>query len=295
MNARMSCLISLSTECWISRGLCAAVLSLSVFSVAYAQTEPDVEGVQKPLWEAGLAGFGLTGPAYPGAEDDVGRALALPWFIYRGPVWRAAGGTIGARVAKNAFAEFDIGLGGALRASSEDVNVREGMPDLGFLLEFGPRAKLNLARPSQESAVRLELPLRGVFEFNSGVYYRGLAFEPKLTYDNRDLGRGWGFSGSVGLIYGDQTFNQYLYGVPSQYATTSRSAYTAKAGLITPRAQLTLSHKLNEDVRMFAFTRTDFAGKGVNSSSPLHLQDQGTSVGAGLIWTLGRSSQMVSD
>lgn len=291
----MSCLISLSTECWISRGLCAAVLSLSVFSVAYAQTEPDVEGVQKPLWEAGLAGFGLTGPAYPGAEDDVGRALALPWFIYRGPVWRAAGGTIGARVAKNAFAEFDIGLGGALRASSEDVNVREGMPDLGFLLEFGPRAKLNLARPSQESAVRLELPLRGVFEFNSGVYYRGLAFEPKLTYDNRDLGRGWGFSGSVGLIYGDQTFNQYLYGVPSQYATTSRSAYTAKAGLITPRAQLTLSHKLNEDVRMFAFTRTDFAGKGVNSSSPLHLQDQGTSVGAGLIWTLGRSSQMVSD
>ena len=291
----MSCLISLSTECWISRGLCAAVLSLSVFSVAYAQTEPDVEGVQKPLWEAGLAGFGLTGPAYPGAEDDVGRALALPWFIYRGPVWRAAGGTIGARVAKNAFAEFDIGLGGALRASSEDVNVREGMPDLGFLLEFGPRAKLNLARPNQESAVRLELPLRGVFEFNSGVYYRGLAFEPKLTYDNRDLGRGWGFSGSVGLIYGDQTFNQYLYGVPSQYATTSRSAYTAKAGLITPRAQLTLSHKLNEDVRMFAFTRTDFAGKGVNSSSPLHLQDQGTSVGAGLIWTLGRSSQMVSD
>jgi outer membrane scaffolding protein for murein synthesis (MipA/OmpV family) len=275
--------------------LSSAVLSLSVFSVAYAQTEPDVEGVQKPLWEAGLAGFGLTGPAYPGAEDDVGRALALPWFIYRGPVWRAAGGTIGARVAKNAFAEFDIGLGGALRASSEDVNVREGMPDLGFLLEFGPRAKLNLARPSQESAVRLELPLRGVFEFNSGVYYRGLAFEPKLTYDNRDLGRGWGFSGSVGLIYGDQTFNQYLYGVPSQYATTSRSAYTAKAGLITPRAQLTLSHKLNEDVRMFAFTRTDFAGKGVNSSSPLHLQDQGTSVGAGLIWTLGRSSQMVSD
>ena len=291
----MSCLISLSTEWWFSRGLSSAVLSLSVFSVAYAQTEPDVEGVQKPLWEAGLAGFGLTGPAYPGAEDDVGRALALPWFIYRGPVWRAAGGTIGARVAKNAFAEFDIGLGGALRASSEDVNVREGMPDLGFLLEFGPRAKLNLARPSQESAVRLELPLRSVFEFNSGVYYRGLAFEPKLTYDNRDLGRGWGFSGSVGLIYGDQTFNQYLYGVPSQYATTSRSAYTAKAGLITPRAQLTLSHKLNEDVRMFAFTRTDFAGKGVNSSSPLHLQDQGTSVGAGLIWTLGRSSQMVSD
>ena len=266
-----------------------------VFTFSHAQSEPNVEGVQKPLWEAGLAGFGLTGPAYPGAADDVARGLVLPWFVYRGPVWRAAGGTVGARVAKNAFAEFDIGLSGALRASSDDVKVRSGMPELGFLLEFGPRAKLNLARPSQDSVVRLELPLRGVFEFNSGVNYRGLTFEPKLTYDNRDLGRGWGFSGSLGLIYGDQQFNQYLYGVPSQYATSSRSAYTARAGLITPRAQLTLSHKLNQDVRMFAFSRTDFSGKGVNSDSPLHLQERGTTLGLGIIWTIGRSSQMVND
>jgi outer membrane scaffolding protein for murein synthesis (MipA/OmpV family) len=277
------------------RLLITAALGLTLFTFSHAQSEPDVEGVQKPLWEAGLAGFGLTGPAYPGANDDIGRGLVLPWFIYRGPVWRAAGGTVGARVAKNSFAEFDIGFSGALRASSDDVKVRSGMPELGFLLEFGPRAKLNLARPSPDSVMRLELPLRGVFEFNSGVHYRGLAIEPKLTYDKRDIGRGWGFSGSLGLIYGDQTFNQYLYGVPSQYATSSRSAYTAKAGLITPRTQLTLSHRLNEDVRMFAFSRTDFAGKGVNSSSPLHLQDRGTSVGLGLIWTLGRSSQLVND
>ena len=273
---------------YIFRSLITAALGLTVFTFSHAQSEPNVEGVQKPLWEAGLAGFGLTGPAYPGAADDVARGLVLPWFVYRGPVWRAAGGTVGARVAKNAFAEFDIGLSGALRASSDDVKVRSGMPELGFLLEFGPRAKLNLARPSQDSVVRLELPLRGVFEFNSGVNYRGLTFEPKLTYDNRDLGRGWGISGSLGLIYGDQQFNQYLYGVPSQYATSSRSAYTAKAGLITPRAQLTLSHKLNEDVRMFAFSRTDFSGKGVNSDSPLHLQERGTPLGLGIRGKHGR-------
>jgi outer membrane scaffolding protein for murein synthesis (MipA/OmpV family) len=277
------------------RLLTTAVLGLMFFTFSHAQSEPDVEGVQKPLWEVGVAGFGLTGPAYPGANDDIGRGLVLPWFIYRGPVWRAAGGTVGARVAKNSFAEFDIGFSGALRASSEDVKVRSGMPELGFLLEFGPRAKLNLARPSPDSVVRLELPLRSVFEFNSGVQYRGLTFEPKFTYDKRDLGRGWGFSGSLGLIYGDQQFNQYLYGVPSEYATSSRSAYLAKAGLITPRAQLTLSHKLNSDVRMFAFSRTDFSGKGVNTDSPLHLKERGTALGLGVIWTLGRSSHLVND
>jgi outer membrane scaffolding protein for murein synthesis (MipA/OmpV family) len=277
------------------RLLITAAVCLTVFTFSHAQSEPDVEGVQKPLWEAGLAGFGLTGPAYPGADGNLGRGLVLPWLIYRGPVWRAAGGTVGARVAKNAFAEFDIGFSGALRASSDDVKVRSGMPELGFLLEFGPRAKLNLARPSQDSVVKLELPLRGVFEFNSGVHYTGLTFEPKFTYDKRDLGRGWGLSGSLGLIYGDQKFNHYLYGVPSQYATSSRRAYTAKSGLITPRAQLTLSHKLNSDVRMFAFSRTDFSGNGVNRESPLHLQDRGTALGLGVIWTVGRSSQLVND
>ena len=277
------------------RLLTATALALLVFTASHAQSEPDVDGDQKPLWEAGLAGFGITGPAYPGAVDDIGRGLVVPWFIYRGPVWRAGGGTLGARVVKNSFAEFDIGLSGALRASSDDVKVRTGMPELGFLLEFGPRAKLNLMRPSQDSVVKLELPVRGVFELNSGVQYRGLTFEPKFTYDKRDLGLGWGFSGSVGVIYGDQQFNQYLYGVPPPYATSSRHAYTAKAGLITPRAQLTLSHKLNADVRTFAFSRTDLSGNSVNRDSPLHLKQQGTTLGLGVIWTIGRSSQLVND
>ena len=118
------------------RLLIPAALGLMLFTFSHAQSEPDVEGVQKPLWEAGVAGFGLTGPAYPGANDDIGRGLVLPWFIYRGPVWRAAGGTVGARMVKNSFAEFDIGFSGALRASSDDVKVRSGMPELGFLLEF---------------------------------------------------------------------------------------------------------------------------------------------------------------
>jgi outer membrane scaffolding protein for murein synthesis (MipA/OmpV family) len=109
------------------------------------------------------------------------------------------------------------------------------------------------------------------------------------------LGRGWGFSGSLGLIYGDYQFNQYLYGVPSEYATSSRSAYTAQSGLITPRAQLTLSRKLDSDVRMFAFSRTDFSGNGVNRDSPLHLQERGITSGLGVIWTIGRSSQLVND
>jgi hypothetical protein len=75
-------------------------------------------------------------------------------------VFRADAGTFGARVAKTREVEFDTGFAGALRASSTDVNVRQGMPDLGYSIEFGPRERFNVARPTSDSLVRAELPLR---------------------------------------------------------------------------------------------------------------------------------------
>jgi hypothetical protein len=264
-------------------------------NMAAAQDEPDVEGAQRPLWEAGMAGFALESPAYPGAADRVQKGLVLPYFVYRGPILRAGGGTFGARMAKTDDFEVDIGFAGSLSALSDDITVRTGMPDLGFLLEFGPRVKYTLARPSANSLVRLEVPLRGVFEFQEGVHLQGLAFEPRITYDHRNLFAGTGVSSSVGLIYGDKKFNHYLYGVPPAYATAQREAYAAKAGLIAPRFQLSLNHALSKDLRVFGLTRFDAAHWGVNSSSPLHVKNSGVTVGMGLVWTLGRSTRLESD
>ena len=281
-----------------ARAITLLILALPFIAASFsaqAQSEPDVGGSNRPLWEAGVAGFGLSGPAYPGASDRVSRGLVLPWIVYRGPVLRADGGSVGARVAKTSDLELDIGFAGALSARSRDVTVRQGMPDFGFLLEFGPRVRYTLARPSSDSLVRLDASLRGVFELKNGLTHRGFAFEPRLSFDKRDMGAGWGFSASASLNFGDQKFNEYLYGVPTQFATPARSAYQAKAGLITPRVQLAVSRKLTDDVRLFAFTRLDFAGSGVNRDSPLHVKDRGTVFGLGLVWTLGRSSEKAAD
>ncbi|MFY8193096.1 MAG: MipA/OmpV family protein [Limnohabitans sp.] len=264
-------------------------------NMAAAQDEPDVGAAKRPLWEAGVAGFALESPAYPGAADKVQRGLVLPYFVYRGPILRAGGGTFGARMAKTDDFEVDIGFAGSLSAMSDDITVRTGMPDLGFLLEFGPRVKYTLARPSANSLVRLEVPLRGVFEFQDGVGLQGWAFEPRITYDHRNLFAGVGVSSSFSLMYGDKKFNQYLYGVPAAYATAQRDAYDAKAGLISPRFQLSLNHAINKDVRVFGLTRLDAANLGVNSSSPLHVKNSGVTVGFGLVWTLGRSTRLESE
>ena len=264
-----------------------------------AQAEPDVEGKNRPVWEAGLAAIGAGSPAYPGASERVSRAIALPWFVYRGEVFRADGGTFGARVVKSQAVELDIGFAGALGASSDDVEVRKGMPDLGFQFEFGPRARFALATPTPDSVVRLEVPLRAVLEFKNGVKQRGATFEPRLSYANRELGGafgpGWGLTASASVVIGDRKLNQYLYGVDAAFATPTRKAYSAKSGIVSPRLQIALSHKLNNDVRLFGFTRYDFSGSSANKDSPLHVKNGGASFGLGAVWTIGRSSEMAGN
>lgn len=269
--------------------------SIATCTFAQAQAEPNVDTPNRPLWEAGLAGIGIGSPAYPGAADRVSRGLVVPWFIYRGPVFRADGDTVGARVIKSKTVEFDVGFAAALGASSDDVKVREGMPDLGFQFEFGPRVRVNLARPTADSIVRLDLPLRGVFELDDGIKHRGVAFEPRLSFDDRNIGGGWGLSTSLSVVVGDKKYNEFLYGVPTAFANRTRAAYTAKSGIITPRVQFALSHPVTKDFRVFAFTRYDFASAGANRDSPLHIKNGGASFGIGGTWTLGRSTRMAAD
>ena len=271
-------------------------LTCAVFgNLANAQIEPNLEATNRPLWEVGLSGIGLSSPAYPGAADRTSRGLLLPWFIYRGPIFRADESTVGARLLKTETVQFDVGFAAALGASSEDVDVRKGMPDLGFQFEFGPRMRVNLGRPTPNSVVRFDLPLRGVFEVKGGLKNRGFAIEPRIAYENRDIGAGWGIGTSASVVVGDRKFNEFLYGVPGVFATPTRRAYAAKSGMITPRLQFTLSHRLTDDIRLFTFTRYDFAGNGANRDSPLHIKNSGSSFGLGAVWTLGLSSQKASD
>ncbi len=248
-----------------------------------------------PLWEAGaFAGFAST-PAYPGSVDRTSRALVLPFFIYRGDVLRADRGSIGARVLRSTNYEFDVGFAASLPASSNDIAARKGMPDLGTLIEFGPRLNMTLARPSPSSRVRLELPVRAVIELNSGIRGQGVALEPELVYETRDVGAGWGLSASGGFVFANSKLNNYFYGVAPQFATVDRPAFNAKAGLIATRLNLSTSKDLTPDVRVFAFVRFDSYGGAANRDSPLFLKSSGTSAGLGLAWTLGRSERRAQD
>ena len=169
------------------------------------------------------------------------------------------------------------------------------MPDLGTLIEFGPRLKWTLTRPTPTSRLRLELPLRAVLEFNGGVREQGMAFEPSLTHETRDIGGGWRLSTSGSLVYGDSKLNGYFYGVDKQYVTQQRPAFDAQAGLIAARLGFATSKSLTPDVRVFGFVRFESYADAANRQSPLFLNSTGSVIGIGMNWTVGRSASRVSE
>lgn len=270
------------------------LLALSA-SLLLATLSAHAQDTGLPLWEAGVFAGVASTPAYPGSPDRSSRNLVLPVIVYRGEIFRADNSGIGARILRTDSLELDVGFSGSLPASSDAIPARRGMPDLGTLIEFGPRLKWTISRPTPTSRLRLELPLRAVLEFNGGVREQGVAFEPSLTHETRDIGGGWSLSTSGSLVYGDSKLNGYFYGVDKQYAAQQRPAFDAQAGLIATRLGFVTSKSLTPDVRVFGFVRFESYAGAANRQSPLFLNTTGTAIGIGMNWTLGRSASRVAD
>lgn len=270
----------------VARTLLAASTVFAAMAPACA-AEPAL-----PLWEAGVFGGTAVTPAYPGASERSTRSLALPYLIYRGKVLRADRSGVGARLLDTDRLDFDIGFALSLPARSSDVPARRGMPDLGTLVEFGPRLKIKLAEPTQHSRLGLELPLRAVIEARGGLRRQGATFEPRLVYALQGGQQAWHADASVGAVLGNAAINDYLYGVSPAFATDGRPAYAAKSGLMLTRLGLGGSYRLHQDWRAFAFLRYDNYTGAANRASPLLRQNSGTSAGIGLLWTWQRSDSL---
>lgn len=263
------------------------ILMASLLALSCAARAQDL-----PLWEVGVLGGVASTPAYPGSDDRSSRGLVLPFLIYRGEVVRVDQSGIGARLLRSDRVELDVGLAASLPARSSDVAARDGMPNLGTLLEAGPRLKITMARPSDASRIRLDLPLRAVIEARGGVRGQGYTFEPKVVYESAGPGERWTFDANVGMVIGDRKINRYFYEVEPQFASASRPAYEADAGLLLVRAGVSGSRMFfGDDLRLFGFMRYESYAGAANHDSPLMKRDTGLSAGVGFAWTIKRSAQ----
>lgn len=255
--------------------------------------EPAAAG-DAPLWELGAVAVGFSQQAYPGSDQQIQRALALPFFVYRGRFLRADQDTAGLRAVKTDRFELDVGVAGAFGSNSEAIEARQGMKRLGTLVELGPRARWTLARSPDAGVWRAELPLRGVFDLDDRLAARGLALEPEINWTRRTPGQGsWSFS--AGAILADARLADTFYRVDAADARLGRPAYDARAGLVAWRLGASFSRSLHADWQIFGFARLDSVAGAANAASPLVRQREGASVGLGLAYTGLRSSRRASD
>ena len=247
-----------------------------------------------PLWEVGAVAVGVSHQPYPGSPERVQQALALPFFIYRGDVLRLDGGNAGLRAFKTPTWELDIGASGSLGSRASDTVARKGMADLGTLVEFGPRLRWNISRPTPADQWRLDLPLRGVFDLNSALAQRGVAFEPELSFSHRAR-EGTSYSASVSGVWADQSMQSMFYSVRPSEVTATRSAYTAQAGLLSLRLAGSVLHLLNPDLRLIFYGRLDSVNGAANQASPLVQTKPGARVGMVLSYTGKQAEARASD
>lgn len=262
-------------------------------ALAAAQSEPNAR-VAEPLWEVGAVGFGLSQQAWPGSSETVRRAIAVPYVLYRGPLLRIDRGDAGLRAIKTEAFELDVGFSGALGSRVGETEERRGMPELGTLVEFGPRGRWNLGAAPGGGQWRFQLPLRGVFDVNDRFSNRGLALEPEIQWIHPNLA-GWSVVVSGSALLGDRQLAGTFYDVKPEFATASRPAYEAQSGLIASRLRLTASQRLSRDWRVFGFGRLNTVAGAVNAGSPLASLTTGFSVGVGIQWTWIRSDRSASD
>ena len=247
----------------------------------------------QPLWELGVLSAGISQQAYPGSDEQVRRATLLPFGIYRGRLLRADGNTAGLRAVKTDSFELDIGFSGAFGAGGRGLAARQGMPRLGTLLEFGPRARWRLGDAPLGGRWRADLPLRAVLDVSDGFGSRGWSLEPELTWERRQ--GGWRLSVSGSAILADRKLADTFYGVAPAEAIAGRPAYEAKAGLVALRLATGFLRELSPDWRLFGFARIDTVHGAANRDSPLVRQTTGATVGLGVSYTWLRSAARAQD
>lgn len=244
----------------------------------------------RPLWEIGLVGIGVSQQAYPGSSARVNRAIALPYVVYRGPFLRADADGVGVRAVRTPTFEFDVSAAASFGSSASDDPVRAGMPDIGTLVEAGPRLKWNLGGNEATGRLRADFALRGVFDLSDSLAYKGAVFQPSLQW-RKMLGDGWGTSVTGSLLFADQRLSRTFYEVGPGFATATRPAYQARSGLLDTRLTFAVSKDITRDWTVFGFARLDNVSGAANRASPLVRQVTGHTVGIGASWTWKRSSE----
>jgi len=256
----------------------------------------DDNRVRRSLYEFGAGGFYSQLPDYPGSENFRARWLMIPFFRYRGENFRSD--DEGTRAIFNFSKKFKIefSFGGNFPATSKGNKTREGMDDLDFLFEIGPRIAYEFYK-DETGRVRIQLPLRGAFAMNLNfleldffIKRQGTLSGPEFQYE-RILNKTWEFNYWMSLNYLDEGYSDYFYEVRPKDATNRRPAYNAKGGFLGYDHSTGLLYR-TKNLRLFMGIRYSDYREAVVRESPLFKNAENTVAFMGMTYIFSRSKEL---
>lgn len=271
----------------------ALSLGQCMFFTAFLSAFSYVNAEELPLWEVGLGLGGLHQSYYTGTEQTKSYLFPVIIPVYRGDFLKSDDKGIRAQLFEDERYKLDFSLDYSFPVDSDDIDLREGMPDIGSLIEVGPSLEIRLAE-NQQSKWFLKFPVRFVTEFEDREFdYAGYNVSPTLSLEKRFTDSSWKLGASLSFKYGDEKYNSIYYRVASQYATDDRSAYAADSGYAGTRLQLALTSKTSHDLWVL-FMRYDNINGAVFDDSPLVETDDNLTVGFIYSRYIFKSKTMVS-
>lgn len=267
------------------------LLSL-LLGLAFSPNAPGDEDGSKHLIEVGTLQMGMNSPDYPASDQNHNHYLIVPFFHYSGKNVRSdSEGLFRYRFVDKDFYGIDLSFSGSFPAKSRDNALRNGMSDLVWLGELGPRFFYYFHRTPKHQW-RLNIPLRAVVSTDfTTTNARGLVFAPGISSRHTQVfgtPLDWSFSWSFN--YASQELMSYFYEVPRENATATRPEYGAKAGFLGTDIGTTLRMRKDNFI-YFIGLKSSFHDGAANENSPMFRTKQNNSIHVGFVWIFFESKE----
>jgi outer membrane scaffolding protein for murein synthesis (MipA/OmpV family) len=267
------------------RGLRTRVAAVLIGASATAAAD------QKPLWEGGLGIGAVVFNDYRGADTTHVYPLPVPYFIYRGEIFKSDSEGLRSKFFSRPRLEFTLSVNGTTPVRNSPA--RQGMPDLRPTLELGAALNVHLWR-SQEDRFKLDLrmPVRGALTLEASPRFVGGFFAPNINLDIAQVkgAQGWKLGMLAGPLFANRRYNDYFYSVAPQYETAERPAYEAHGGYAGAQTLISLTRRYPK-FWIGAYVRHDFLEGASFVDSPLVKTHSYWAGGVAIIWIIGQSAR----
>ncbi|MEN8135778.1 MAG: MipA/OmpV family protein [Thermodesulfobacteriota bacterium] len=276
--------------------LLAFTFFLAGFDYGRAETADEKK---EPLWELGLYNSVMVFPHYRGSDEQMYYFLALPYFIYRGKIFRSDRDGLKGIFFESDRLESNISLSGYPPVAG-DTEAREGMPGLGALFGIGPELKWYLNSRQAVNPLYLATAVHGVssLDVDSGwaMAFEGIRYSANLVYRNNTFFRKKGsfFGINAGLYYADSALNSYVYDVEQEFVRVDRPYYKSGRGHSGHSVNSYVIYGLTDTLALGFFGRWDNVSHAVYHDSPLVRQNDTFMGGISLIWKISESKKLVA-